>query len=112
MLVKVFMRRRFKEGKTRDVFNLIRKIRARAMNQKGYISGETFVNQADPMKTMVVGTWQDMDDWLAWKEDSGRKDLEAQLAELLEDPTQYEVYVYSKYRLGITGDPSLGEKKM
>ena len=112
MLVKVFIRRQYKEGKTREVFSLIRKIRTRAMNQKGYISGETLVDHADPTRTMVVGTWQELDDWLAWKNDHGREKLETELAKLLQEPTTYDVYIYSKYRLGITGDTSLGEKKM
>ncbi len=111
MLVKVFMRRKFKEKKIREVFTLIRKIRSRAMKRMGYISGETFVDHEDTTKTMVVGTWQSIDDWKNWKEDPQREDLEAQLAELLEGPTEYEIYVYSKNRLEITGEPSLGEKK-
>ncbi len=112
MLAKVFMRRKFQEDKTREVFLLIRKIRARAMNKRGYISGETFVDHEDPTKMLVVGTWQSIDDWQNWKEDPERDDLEAQLAELLEGPTEYDVYVYSKYRLGITRDPNLGDRKL
>lgn len=104
MLVKVLMRRRFKEGKVRDAFSLIRKIRSRAMNRKGYISGETFIDHDDPRKTMVIGTWQSMDDWIKWKEDPRRKELESKLELLLEGPTEYESYVYSKYYLSISGD--------
>ncbi len=112
MLVKVFMRRKFKEKKIREVFTLLRKIISRAMKRRGYISGETFVDHEDTTKTMVVGTWQSIGDWKNWKEDPQREDLEAQLAELLEGPTEYEVYVYSKNRLEITGDPNLGEKQL
>ena len=108
MLIKVHMRRQYKEGKARSVFALIRKIRARAMNQKGYISGETCINHDDPQKTLVIGTWEDMENWLNWKADPHRIELETQLEELLEGPTQYEAYIYSKYYLGITGDPALG----
>ncbi len=112
MLVKVFMRRQLKEGKTNEVFTLIRKIRSRAMKKRGYISGETFVDHEDTTKTMVVGTWQSIDDWKDWKEDPKREELEAQLAGLLERPTKYEVYIYSKNRLEITGEPNLGVKRL
>ncbi|MFH2045977.1 MAG: antibiotic biosynthesis monooxygenase [Pseudomonadota bacterium] len=108
MLVKVCMRRRIKEGKLRDVFVLIRKIRARAMNQNGYISGETLVDYNNPQGTMVIGTWQSTEDWKNWKENPLRKEIEVQMEELLEAPTEYEVFVYSKYHLKITGDSSLG----
>ena len=98
MLIKVHMKRRYKEDKARDVFALIRKIRARAMNQKGYISGETCINHDDPRETLVIGTWEDMEDWLNWKNDPSRKECEEQLERLLEVPAEYEAYVY-KYRV-------------
>ena len=104
MLVKVIMRRRMKDGHAREVFSLIRKIRGRAMNQKGYISGETLIDHADPRKSLVIGTWQSMEDWLDWKEDPRRIELEAQLEPLLEGPTEYEAYVYSKYYLTVSGE--------
>ena len=104
MLVKVLMRRRMKNGNVREVFSLIRKIRARAMNQKGYISGETLVDHSDPRRSLVIGTWQDMDDWLRWKEDTRRIELEAQLEPLLEGQTEYEAYVYSKHYLSVSGE--------
>ena len=104
MLVKVLMRRRFQEGKVKEAFSIIRKIRSLAMNQKGYISGETFIDHDDPRRTMVIGTWQSMDDWMNWKEDERRKKLETQLEDFLEAPTAYEAYVYSKFYLSVSGD--------
>jgi len=106
MLVKVLIKRRFKEGKINEAFSIIRKIRSMAMNQKGYISGETFIAHDDPCKTMVIGTWQSMDDWVSWKSDGRRKKLETQLEEFLERPTEYEAYVYSKFYLAVSGDGS------
>jgi quinol monooxygenase YgiN len=104
MLVKVLMKRRMKNGNVREVFSLINKIRVWAMNQKGYISGETLIDHSDPRKIMVIGTWQDMDDWLRWKEEPRRIELEAQLEPLLEGPTEYEAYVYSKHYLSVSGE--------
>ena len=104
MLIKVFIKRRFNEGKAKDVFSLIRKIRARAMNRKGYISGETLIDHADSRKTMVIGTWQSMDDWLNWEQDPRRKELEEDLERFLEAPAEYEIYIYSKYYLSVSGN--------
>ncbi len=106
MLVRVFIKRRFREGAARHVFSLIRKIRARAMNRKGYISGETLIDSTDSRKTMVIGTWQSMDDGLSWEQDPRRKELEPQLERFPEAPAEYEVYVYSKYYLSVSGDGS------
>ena len=106
MLVKVLIKRRFKEGKIKEAFSMIRKIRSLAMNEIGYISGETFIAHDDPHKTMVIGTWQSMDDWIKWRGDERRKKLEMQLEEFLEGPTEYESYVYSKFYLSVSGDRS------
>jgi heme-degrading monooxygenase HmoA len=108
MLVKVYMRRKIKRDKIRNVFELIRKIRANAMNQHGYISGETLVDYNDPQEILVIGTWQSGEDWKNWKENPVRKELELQLEEFLEEPTTYKQYIYSKHYLGITKDTTLG----
>ena len=39
MAVKVLIKRRFKEGKAKEVFALLNKFRAEAMLQTGYITG-------------------------------------------------------------------------
>ena len=82
------------------------------MHKQGYISGETLVDHNDPSKTLVVGTWQSIDDWERWKTDPQREEREEELLELMESPTQCEVYVYSKYRLGITGETELEDRKL
>jgi hypothetical protein len=52
MIVKVMIRRKIQEGKAREVFALLNKFRSDAMNQKGYISGETLVNHDDPSDSL------------------------------------------------------------
>ncbi len=97
MLVKVFIKRRIKSGKEMEVFSLLKKLRFNAMNQKGYISGESLVGAEDAQTVMVIGTWQSREDWDAWKGDEKRKELDAKLEELQESPTEYESFVFSKY---------------
>ena len=43
MLVKVFIKRNIKKGKEKEAFALIKKLRFKAMNQEGHISGENLV---------------------------------------------------------------------
>jgi heme oxygenase (mycobilin-producing) len=104
MLVKTLIKRRQQAGKAREVFAIIRKIRAWAMNQQGYISGETLIDHDDPQKTLVIGTWQSMEDWLNWKNNPRRNELEEQLTPLLEGPAEIESYVYSKYYLSVASE--------
>ena len=60
MVVKVLIKRRIKEGRAREVFALLNKFRSDAMNQKGYISGETLFNHDAPQEILVIGMWQSM----------------------------------------------------
>ena len=48
MVFKVLTKRLIHENKIKEVFALLKKLRREAMNQPGYISGETLVNQYDP----------------------------------------------------------------
>ncbi len=97
MAVKVIIKRRFREGKAKEVFALLKKFRSEAMDQEGYITGETLIGFDDPQKVLVIATWQSRDNWLKWKEDSGRKANEALLQQYLDGPTEYEVYVLGPY---------------
>ena len=102
MLVKVFIKRRVKENKAMEAFKLLRKIRAKAMNQEGYVSGETMIDPDDPRKIIVISTWEGVDNWNSWKDNDERKAMNASFEELLEGPPEYEKYVYSKYYLKVS----------
>ena len=92
MAVKVIIKRRFKEGKTAEAFALLLKFRHSAMNQRGYISGETLSNHYDPRSIAVISTWQTIEDWINWQESDGKIDYETQLDKLLKEPVTYEIY--------------------
>ena len=95
MIVKVMIKRKIKEGKAREVFALLNKFRSDAMNQKGYVTGETLINHDNPREILVISMWQDMENWLSWKENPERKANETTLERWLEEPTAYESYVFS-----------------
>lgn len=97
MAVKVMIKRRFKEGKAKEVFALLHKLRSGAMEQAGYITGETLSSVEDPRKLLVISTWQSMENWLRWKEDPSREASEALLEQYLEEPTEYDAYVFGTH---------------
>jgi quinol monooxygenase YgiN len=92
MLVKVFIKRRFKEGKNDEIVSLLNEFRSGAMDQAGYVSGETLVSADDPQALLVIGTWQNMESWSNWRENTRRKNFEAMLEIYQESPTEYEVF--------------------
>jgi heme-degrading monooxygenase HmoA len=99
MLVKVMVKRKIKAGKAREVFALLNKTRSAAMNQRGYITGETLMNHDNPQEILVISMWQDMGNWLNWKENPERKANETIVERWLEEPTAYESYVFSTHHV-------------
>lgn len=97
MVVKVMIARQLQQGQTKAAYNILNQLRAAAMNQPGYISGETLLSHQNPRKLVVVSTWQDLKHWQDWRDNPERKVFEAQLDRLLEGPVEYEVYLLGTY---------------
>lgn len=97
MAVKVLISRRFQEGKALEVISLFNQLRKYALEQPGYISGETLHSQDDPQKFLVVASWETVEDWLQWKDHPQRKAEEEKLQKLLQGPPEYEIFVPATY---------------
>lgn len=101
MIVRVFIKRQIEAENEKVVYGLLRELRADAMQQQGYISGETLIRADDPQKIIVISTWHSMDDWNRWKESEQRRKIDEILEKLQVESTVYEEYVYSKFRLAV-----------
>ena len=101
MIVKVLIKRHVKMDYEREIFELLKKMRADATKQDGYISGETLVNTEDAQEFIVISTWQSMEDWLAWRDSLQRQEIDAQIESYQLEPTTYESYVFRKYRISV-----------
>ena len=93
MITKIIIKRRFVKENTPQILSLLNKIRSIAMNQPGYISGETLMQSDFPENMAVIATWQSMQDWQAWKKSEERKTYEAMLVIYQTRPTEYEEYL-------------------
>ena len=92
MLIKVLINRCIQDNKTKEARALLNTLRIDAMNQPGYISGESLFNQNDPKCILVISIWQTADDWEKWKQSEERKAHEVQFEKLLQEPAEYEVF--------------------
>ena len=92
MAVKVLINRLFIEDEIEDALPLLKELRIKAMDNPGYISGESLVNHYDPRNIMIISTWQTFDDWINWKESDEKESAEAKLEKFLQEPTKYEIY--------------------
>ena len=96
-MVKVMIKRHIKEDKTKDVFILLKEQRAKAMNQRGHLQGETLMSYQNPRCLLAISSWQSMENWLSWKESEERRENEAKLEQFLESPTEYDEYIFGTY---------------
>jgi heme-degrading monooxygenase HmoA len=98
MQTKVIIKRHVTHGKEKEFFELLKKLRRNAMNQNGYISGETLLNADDTSRVMVISKWETLDSWKHWMESDTRKELDSDLTKCQETPAEYEHYVFRKFR--------------
>ena len=92
MQAKILIKRKFNKGKKREIIALLKELRAMALQQPGYISGETLSAVDHPQTLMVIGTWQDMESWHNWRENDTRKTLERMLTTYQDGSTEYQEF--------------------
>lgn len=93
MQAKILIKRKFQTGKKKEIISVMRELRSRAMDQPGYISGETLATPEDPQLLMVIGTWQSLDNWRNWCNNPTRQALEQILESYQIGPTEYQEFV-------------------
>lgn len=98
MITKIIIKRDVVKGKEKDFFVQLKNLRLNAMYQKGYISGETLLCAEKTNKVLVISKWETLEDWKNWLQSETRKELDTKIEELQENPTEYEHYVFPKYR--------------
>lgn len=94
MAIKVIVKRKVSQGKETEMLPLLLELRAKAMSQPGYISGETLRGVDDPEDYLVIGTWQSIEDWKTWESSPGRAQIHDKIDALLGEKTQYSLFYY------------------
>jgi len=92
MAVKIFIKRSIPPDKAGKLMPLFQNLRSLAMNQPGYISGETLQSIEAPGEIVVISTWQTVDEWRSWVANKERLKIQGQIDMLLGKKTEYEVY--------------------
>ena len=92
MHAKILIKRKFKKGKKPEIIAMLRELRSQALNQPGYISGETLTSSEDPQTMLVIGTWEDLVSWHNWKRNNTRQTLEQMLATYQVESTEYQEF--------------------
>ncbi len=93
-MIKVLLERTIKGKNVSEIVRLLRQLRVKAMQQPGYISGETLHAVDDPNHYLVISTWESLKDWQAWLNNPERQELHFELEKLLEVPARTTVFTY------------------
>lgn len=92
MSLKVIIKRPANEEVADFLEPLLDELRRHAVRQPGYISGETLKRIDGPPETIVISTWNSVDDWKKWLSSQERTDIQTKIDTLLGKETQYQVY--------------------
>ena len=94
MTVKILIKRNVPRDKAKEMIPLFREMRILAVNQPGYISGETLKSFDVPNTFLVISTWQSSDHWEKWLLSKERQEIQDKIDSLLGGKTEYEMFHY------------------
>ncbi len=92
MTIKIFIKRKVKEEGAAELVFLLKRLRALTLEQPGYISGETLNRLDKADESMVISTWNSVEDWNNWVNNPKRNEVQAQIDKLLGQETEYAMY--------------------
>jgi heme-degrading monooxygenase HmoA len=93
MAIGVLIKRVTKHGENAKVLlPHIIELRALAVRQPGYISGETFFNLDRPEECLVISRWTTIEHWKEWTREPRRIELEKNMENRYEIITDYNFY--------------------
>lgn len=95
MAVKVLMKRVPNPGAWKNLNELLRELRLLAMQQPGYISGETLLSATEQGATLVISVWSTINHWKGYASSSQRIALLDEIRPLLSEPATMETWVES-----------------
>jgi heme-degrading monooxygenase HmoA len=92
-MVKVLMERTIRGQNVSHIVRLLRHLRIMAMQQPGYITGETLHGVDDPNFYLVISTWESLEQWQRWANNPERQKLASEIDSYLESPTRMKVLI-------------------
>ena len=91
-MIKVFFERHCQANKEAEYLESLRQLRAVAMKQRGYYSGETLRSTDDPSEWLIIGTWSTKEAWQTWQNSPERREIHGKMASSLTEPDKVSVF--------------------
>ena len=93
MTVRILIERTVETDRQGELLELMKHLRAKALLQPGYISGESLLSVDKPGMHLVISTWHSLADWRAWENQPERLAIVAQIERLLTTPSKTHVFI-------------------
>jgi quinol monooxygenase YgiN len=94
MIVKIFIQSKTDPAKEKEFNKLLQELRSKAMEAKGFISGETMQSVEDPTVHLTIGTWRSISNWNAWLASDTRKAIQEKFNRVLTEPVKMTLFHY------------------
>lgn len=95
-MIRVMIERCVTPDKETDVIKLLIELRAKALKQHGYISGETLRSSDNPSLWLTISTWNSSEDWKRWEKTTDRIETEKDIEPLLTAPEKISAFEFVK----------------
>jgi heme-degrading monooxygenase HmoA len=93
MAIGILIRRLTRHGQDAKVLlPHIVELRALAVRQPGYISGETFFDLDRKDECLVISRWTTLEHWQLWMRNPRRIELDGNMKNHLVSETEYRIY--------------------
>ena len=93
-MIKVVLERTIRGKHVKEAVLLMRQMRVLAMQQSGYISGETLHAVDDPNHYLVISAWESLEHWQDWFKNPERQKIQQEVDKLLGTPTIIRAFTY------------------
>lgn len=95
MTVRIVIERNVEADRQEELLDLLKQLRAQALIQPGYISGETLTSVDKPGTHLVISTWHSLHHWKAWESHPDRLKILTKVEALLTAPSKVGVFTES-----------------
>jgi heme oxygenase (mycobilin-producing) len=94
MAIRVLIERVIEPGQEVKLQHVMMQLRSKAMQIKGYISGETLRALNEPNRYLAISNWNSVEEWKAWEASPERKKIQEELKPVLRGNESCTVYVH------------------
>jgi heme-degrading monooxygenase HmoA len=91
-MIKVLQERRVSKENYGKLLEHLIDLRAAALHQQGYLTGETLVKGDNPIEVLTISSWISEDHWKAWTTSEERIELNDVIDRLIEGEARTSVY--------------------